>query len=362
MKIALAGEISRIGGGQIYMQELINSLSTVNEVTLISNGKNDPLDIRKLVKYMMPVSYNYSESDSYLSIFKSVINLKKELSKIVADNFDLIINNHPNIFIIKGQINILHGFSFLDFLVDEKGKVTNFPLYQIIKHSGIYKIYKGANFLANSKYTNDISKKLFCKIGIDANISGILYPTFSSSFEKTKSENGILMLQRINRKKKIEKIFDIAQEIKDKIVITGAVNKGDEVYLREIIKKKPDNVLVIPNPTENVKNELMLKSSVYIHTNRKEHFGISVVEAMSHGLVPIVPKSGGPWVDIIENGKYGYGYSDIEEIPNLIDLANKDADRKKEDIIHSTQRFSREKFKSRLYNYIETALDIKEKN
>jgi alpha-1,2-mannosyltransferase len=40
-----------------------------------------------------------------------------------------------------------------------------------------------------------------------------------------------------------------------------------------------------------------------------EHFGISVVEAMVSGLVPVVHSSGGPWLDILEQGKGGFGYN-----------------------------------------------------
>jgi glycosyltransferase involved in cell wall biosynthesis len=37
----------------------------------------------------------------------------------------------------------------------------------------------------------------------------------------------------------------------------------------------------------------MRKSSIYFHPKPAEHFGISIVEAMSAGLVPIVPDVGG---------------------------------------------------------------------
>ncbi len=38
---------------------------------------------------------------------------------------------------------------------------------------------------------------------------------------------------------------------------------------------------------------VMSKSKVYFHARLGEHFGISIVEAMSAGLVPVVPDIGG---------------------------------------------------------------------
>lgn len=34
---------------------------------------------------------------------------------------------------------------------------------------------------------------------------------------------------------------------------------------------------------------------------------------MSAGAVPVVHKSGGTWLDIVEGGRYGYGYLTEEE-------------------------------------------------
>jgi len=40
------------------------------------------------------------------------------------------------------------------------------------------------------------------------------------------------------------------------------------------------------------------------------------------GCVPVVPKAGGPWFDILdrEQGKYGYAYSNLREAAEKINL------------------------------------------
>lgn len=51
------------------------------------------------------------------------------------------------------------------------------------------------------------------------------------------------------------------------------------------------------------------KEDVNLHPERMEHFGITVVEAMSFGLVPLVYAVGGP-AEIVHDGLSGFTYSD----------------------------------------------------
>ena len=64
----------------------------------------------------------------------------------------------------------------------------------------------------------------------------------------------------------------------------------------------------------------IVEAKVYLHTMPYEHFGISIVEAMAAGLVPVVPRSGGPYVDVLNGsqGVYGYSYSNVREAADCI--------------------------------------------
>ena len=69
------------------------------------------------------------------------------------------------------------------------------------------------------------------------------------------------------------------------------------------------------------------KSSIYWHATgygtaeaeqpgKQEHFGMSIVEAMSAGAVPIAFNSGGPR-EIIDPGVNGYLWNDLSELKAL---------------------------------------------
>lgn len=62
--------------------------------------------------------------------------------------------------------------------------------------------------------------------------------------------------------------------------------------------------------------ELFISSKIYIHPNGWEPFGISVVEAMAAGCIPIVRKGpGGPWQEILNHEEnLGFGYDSPDEL------------------------------------------------
>ena len=127
-------------------------------------------------------------------------------------------------------------------------------------------------------------------------------------------------------------------------------NEGNKAYYDDLVKNKPDNVEIKINITEDDKVELLKKAAIYIHMKRNEHYGISVVEAMSYGLVPVVPESGGPWEDIIEHGRYGYGFNSVDEAVEKIKNVDYDI---VTTIQNSMDRFSFARFYDNMHDLIE---------
>jgi len=178
--------------------------------------------------------------------------------------------------------------------------------------------------LTNSKFSKMIIKRF---LGVDA---AVMYPPVEvKKYLCTESnladrKNIVITVSRIEEGKHLELMLEIAKRVKDtKFVMIGATRQPN--YVRHLRMKAvemgiSDRVIIVPNVDESLKTSLMRRAKLYLHTTKFEHFGISIVEAMASGLVPIVHRSGGPWMDILEEkqGVFGYAYNDADEAAHVI--------------------------------------------
>ncbi|WP_298277023.1 glycosyltransferase family 4 protein [Ferroplasma sp.] len=351
MKVLLIDEFSRIGGGQILSKLLLDYFNKNYGQTYIAvDREHTYIEYENIIK----TPYYFRENMKLPFLYYYVARTKKFLKQHIQNQFDLVFNNHPNMFLYKADINALHGFSFLDQIIDEYGNIKNKIIFNFIKKSGMYNIYNNANFLVNSNYTLQISRKLFPLLNIKPNLMRLIYipVEYVENIDLSiKDKNLVISIGRIDMRKNYEVLLRIAEKLKNyRFIIAGALNRGDEEYYRNLIKNKPDNVEIKANINEYEKIELLKKASIYIHLNRRENYGISILEAMSYGSVPVVPESGGPWEDIIEYGKYGYGFNSVDEAVEQI--TNIDFNIEKT-IIDSMDRFSFKNFYHNMDNFVE---------
>jgi len=166
-------------------------------------------------------------------------------------------------------------------------------------------------------------------------------------------DNTVLVIGRIEPAKNIASVPFIAEKVKNgRFVIIGSI--GSYSYYKHLVGlikslKVEDRVRILPNASEWQKIELLRKAKVYLHPMKYEHFGISIVEAMAAGLVPVVHRSGGPWTDIVEFGRYGFGFRDEDEaasiIENALELQGTELESLRSKIVTRSQAFSYIKFK-----------------
>ena len=208
-------------------------------------------------------------------------------------------------------------------------------------------MYSEALFILAGEY---IKKKIEndCKLlKIKPRLMTMHYPVdYPTTIDFTLKKKYILTFGRINPDKSLETVMKIASRSNATFVIAGAVNSGSEEYFKELMRVKPSNVLIVPNPSEEKKKELFTEATVYLHTKPSESYGLSVAEGIGYGCVPVVPRKGGPWEDMIELGKYGFGYSNVEEASDIIEnLVSEEISRFKY-IYDSRYRFSLDRFRS----------------
>jgi glycosyltransferase involved in cell wall biosynthesis len=143
-------------------------------------------------------------------------------------------------------------------------------------------------------------------------------------------ENTVVAVSRFLPEQNLDYIPKLAKFVQNSnfLIIgpTGTTSKRTLEELNEMITEfaVKDQVKMVTNQPLPRLLEALSTAKVFLRTQPCEPFGMAIVEAMAAGCVPVVPKAGGPWFDILnqEQGKYGYAYSNLkeaaEEISTLI--------------------------------------------
>ena len=357
-------EFTRLGGGQIAFYGIYNSLrSTYGSNINILTSKIRPF-LKNVDSRLMEVDYVYREGINPVSMMSTIWRVKRQMNRIIDRTlYDFVLNNHPTTFLYSGNINYLHAVSIVDNLIDHYGNVVNPVLFNLVTKLGIYRIYDGSVIVVPSSYSREIAIKIFHKMNIypkrvDVMNPPVDIPEYVSNIKSRKKR--VLYIGRINKEKGVENVLEIASAKKNtEFIVAGAVNAGDDQYYESLKRVAPPNVTFYANISEETKAKLMTESSVQLHIRKKEAFPLSVIEGMSCGCVPVVPKFGGSWKDIINEGEFGLGFGSNEEAVQMIDEALELSESERNNIINRGKSFSTDQFRRRFLNYItETDLTL----
>ena len=164
--------------------------------------------------------------------------------------------------------------------------------------------------IANSRYTANAIKT---EIGISPYV---LYPSIPNrilnrnmeSFENSR-KNRVITISRICPQKRLDMIPRIASRCGKEISFTIIGLLDSEETLKYILKlanhlKVSERVKIVTNASREQLRTTLLNSKVYLHTMANEDFGISIVEAMAAGCIPVVHNSGGPKEFVSANQRY----------------------------------------------------------
>jgi glycosyltransferase involved in cell wall biosynthesis len=168
-----------------------------------------------------------------------------------------------------------------------------------------------------------------------------ILPTESEVEESTRRKDKRLVVSvgRIVPFKRYELLIDVARSLPEcQFLVVGSIM--DENYLQSLLRRKPLNLEVVTDASGAEKSRILQSASIYVHLARDEPFGFALVEAMTHGCVPIVHESGGPWIEILEEGKHGIGFETSAELRDAIDVLVHDDARMNESAKVALQRSS----------------------
>jgi len=198
---------------------------------------------------------------------------------------------------------------------------------------------------------------------------------FSSSETK---ENIILSVGRfdniLNAKKQdvlieaFKKINQNNRDLKWKLILMGGSRDLPEknhylIHLKKLATSLPIEFIV--NPEFNQLREIYSKSKIYwhaagfgvdeyLHPEQTEHFGMTVVEAMDSGLVPLVVAKGG-LTEIVTESVNGFTWQTIDELvakTQILIVTPTDIEKISKAASDSSQIFSKENFESKFLSLI----------
>jgi glycosyltransferase involved in cell wall biosynthesis len=249
---------------------------------------------------------------------------KAEINK----RYDLTINTHGDMlpyflpYFSKGNSIIYCHFPLAKYLIDSKdpeyprflkGRILSTinyanpsTKYFDLASLDYANMLRSSTVISNSEFSRRVISKAF---GIDSIV--LSPPVDVDLFRKaalfsSRSSNrkdAILVISRFHPTKKIENAIKLAQLLKqykvgNEMKIVGNIpprRYGYYFYLKHLVDHYDltDYVTFEVNVSFSRLLNLMRESKVYFHPLLGEPFGISTVEAMSAGLIPVVPNIGG---------------------------------------------------------------------
>jgi alpha-1,2-mannosyltransferase len=241
----------------------------------------------------------------------------------------------------KGYSKNNKGAPILD--LETKQKIKKYFEFLRDKYD---RLMKNTLVLTNSEYTR---KAILNAFNIDAKI---LYPpvnvgTFrDNGLKSNRREDMILVISRIAPDKQIENAIEVARIMHDRgigkaMIIAGNLHHYDEQYYQQLRKMiadydLPNYVSLKTNISFSKLIQLVQLAKVYFHPRIDEHFGISIVEAMAAGLVPVVSNIGGHTEFVPSK----YHYHTLYHAADLITLAFEATYSERLAISNSTTKFS----------------------
>ncbi len=135
-----------------------------------------------------------------------------------------------------------------------------------------------------------------------------------------RKQNTVVTVARAIPEKRLETFWKVASLCPSlNFVMLLTQDKRSQSYFEELQRSTPPNGQILLNPLRTLYHKVLGGASVYLHLMENEPFGITVVEAMSAGCVPIVHDSGGPREIVTEQS--GFRWKSVQELPELVTTA-----------------------------------------
>lgn len=338
--------LDTVGGGERYMLTIAEILSKENEVDVFLDSHLQTLKLEPIKNKV-----------------KKLLNLNLEKVNFIKAPF-----GHGTK--IWSRMNFLKNYDLFFYLTDgsifyssARTSILHIQSPINVKNSGAWNKIKQSSWdliIYNSEFTKRHCQN-FWKIK-----SEIVYPPVNTEiFKPLKKKKQILTVGRFYgylKDKKHELMINSFKNLISSKKLTnwslhlaGGAGESDENYVKDLKTLAKDfPVYFYPNLEFKKLVELYGESSIYWHASgyeesdptKMEHFGITTVEAMASGCIPIVINKGGQ-TEIVDNDKNGFLWNTPKEMETLtIELIKspKEMENFSKAAIKKSEQFSKEKF------------------
>ncbi len=254
----------------------------------------------------MTVTYTFTKHDNGLTTNKSVIPIKFGRLVILQQC------NGARVARLARDCDLLVYPDFLIGIPDTKKPViiynhSGYRSHQKNEYHGILKLYydmfetrlwkmrqrikddKNIHIVTNSQYTAGMVRE---DTGRE---STVIYPNVDIEKFRVRDQterSGVVSVGTFTKYKYYETTCDVMTRLESPYTIMGLIHNPKEQAYHDMLAAKYPSVKLLPNiPIEEMRDRLW-SAKAYLHA-RIEDFGISIVEAIAAGCVPVVPDAGG---------------------------------------------------------------------
>jgi glycosyltransferase involved in cell wall biosynthesis len=301
-----------LGGGEKYMMTLATCLAKFHSVSLFWDNKKD------IDAFTQRFGVSLDKVTLERNIFAPNVSAWERLK--ATKKFDVII------VLSDGSIPLTLSKKLLLHVQQPLSTTESTTLKKKLKLAKVTKVFY------NSEFTRDRNKSLFPGVK-----TAVLYPPVSFIIKSEQRENIILHVGRFrvidsegSDYKKQEMMITTFEKMIDKglkgwkLVIAAGVRDADRESFANLEKSaKGYPIIFMINKTSDELATMYHKAKIYWHASGfgedlvhhpefAEHFGISTVEAMGAGTVPVVINAGGQ-KEIIQDGIDGFLWDTEDE-------------------------------------------------
>lgn len=252
-------------------------------------------------------------------------------------------------------------------LIRKSFLLCDFPALKRLNLKDRIKLKTWSSIIVNSEFTAAHTEAFWGRK------SGVLNPPINRSGDMSHSKNGHFLsigrFIRAGRSKRQDVIIEAYKQASKKQVLPPLHLAGfvqDRKYVKALENAaKGHEIYFHKNIDRKTIEGLLTDCSTYIHAcgldvdennnpEMTEHYGITVLEAMAHGCVPLVVPKGGPKaiVDDGVNGMYWSSAGELATILNQLEEKKVEYDQMRNAAYKKSKQYGIEAFKAKLKKII----------